>query len=425
MPRAIDGPEAAIEKMIDEAGKTLGWSDKNNTAKTPVHTWYEGKFGNPDPGKYAWDWCDGWVTYVAWHAGQEKAVRCLSGQSYTVAHAQAFKSSGEWHAGAEGIRRGDIVFFDWGSGIEHVGIVTGATDTGEVQTIEGNTLNVVAKRSRARKDIAGYGRPKYGAPAPTTPEVPTVPGKYTAPAFPAGLRPDSAKPSAKGLQAALKAAGYMQKGIAPADNYGPSTQAAVALFHRAHPAISEAEYDPEIGPTGWKVLHEEAYGGADKPKVPAPAPQATESTAGEPAHDYRRVTYGGKTVNVRTKVMLQRAQGLMSRASEFPLTQGSYNKGVAASAGTHDGGGCVDINTNGLNVSVAVQALRKAGFAAWYRTPAQGFSPHIHAVAIGDRELASVARSQVVSYFNGRDGLAGNRADSTARPYPKWAAKYR
>ena len=64
-----------------------------------------------------------------------------------------------------------------------------------------------------------------------------MPG-YTPPPFPTGLRPDSARPSAKGLQAALKAAGYLGKTVAASDNYGPSTQAAVANFHRLHPAIS-------------------------------------------------------------------------------------------------------------------------------------------------------------------------------------------
>ena len=64
----------AVEKMIAFAETTLGWSDENNTVRTPDHTWYNDKFGNPDPSKYAWDWCDGWITYVAWKTGNEAAV---------------------------------------------------------------------------------------------------------------------------------------------------------------------------------------------------------------------------------------------------------------------------------------------------------------------------------------------------------------
>lgn len=422
--------------MVSEAEKTLGWSDENNTKKTPVHTWYEAKFGNPDPSKYAWDWCDGWVTYVAYHAGEEEAVRVEGGQPDTQGHVARFKAAGEWHRGADGVRRGDVVFFDWhdGNGIEHVGLALGPVKDGKLPTIEGNTLNEVAHRSRDVNNIAGYGRPKYGAgattpvPAPPT-EGGSVPSQYTPPPFPKGLRPDHNSPSARGLQRALKAGGWMRKEVPEADNYGPATQAAVAAFYRGHPALSEAAYDPEIGPKGWETLHREAYGGQKPPTKPtAPGPVTNPSPAGEPPADYHRVVYGGKTVNVRTKVMLDRARGLMGLAGHFNLTQGSYNRGVGASAGTHDGGGVVDINTSGLAINATLRALRQAGFAAWYRTPAEGFAYHIHAVAIGDREMSSAARSQVSAYARGRNGLANNRADSApasvGRPVPDWARKY-
>lgn len=147
----------------------------------------------------------------------------------------------------------------------------------------------------------------------------------------------------------------------------------------------------------------------------------------EPAHNYTRTTYSGKTVNQRTKVMLQNAANKFG--GPFALTQGSYNRGgVAASAGTHDGGGVVDISVSGMTAArrqVAVQELRKAGFAAWLRTPSQGFAYHIHACAIGDREMASGAKNQVQAYFNGRDGLARNGVDTNPpRPWPAWANKY-
>ena len=117
----------------------------------------------------------------------------------------------------------------------------------------------------------------------------------------------------------------------------------------------------------------------------------------EPAHNYDRVTYGGRTVNYRTKEMLEQAARIFGRTNGWVITQGSYNKGVGASAGTHDRGGVVDISVSGWSSATrsdAVQALRKAGFFAWLRTPAQGFAYHIHAVAIGDRELSPAARDQ-------------------------------
>lgn len=155
--------------------------------------------------------------------------------------------------------------------------------------------------------------------------------------------------------------------------------------------------------------------------TPPPVPAGDE-----PAHVYTRTTYGGKTVNQRTKVMLQ--QAATAAGVTLTLTQGSYNVGVPASAGTHDGGGCVDINVNNWDSATrtrVIQALRKVGFAAWLRTPSQGFAYHIHANAIGDREMASVAKEQVQQYFNGQNGLAGHGSDTNPpRPWPAWANKY-
>jgi hypothetical protein len=252
---------------------------------------------------------------------------------------------------------------------------------------------------------------------------------YTPPPFPTGLRPGSARPSARGLQKALKDGKYMSTSIAYSDNYGPSTEAAVAAFHRAHPALSEASHDPEIGVRGWGVLHREVY--SEKRLNPnPPAPPSSSPSYNEPAHDYRRVTYGGRTVNVRTRTMLERARIELGMGHAIRLTQGSYNRGVSASAGTHDGGGVVDIDSSQFaSTNAALRALRRAGFAAWLRTPSEGFSYHIHACAIGDREMAASARSQVVAYFRGRNGLANNKPDSApasvGRPSPQWAAKYR
>lgn len=51
MVREANGPEAQIEKMVAAAEATLGWSDENNTVQTPIHTWYNDKFGNPEIGR--------------------------------------------------------------------------------------------------------------------------------------------------------------------------------------------------------------------------------------------------------------------------------------------------------------------------------------------------------------------------------------
>ena len=150
----------------------------------------------------------------------------------------------------------------------------------------------------------------------------------------------------------------------------------------------------------------------------------------------RTDTYGGKRVNTRTRLMLQAADNLLPRWN-FSLVQGSYNPGgVGASAGTHDGGGVVDVSVGGLSSTQMweeVRALRTVGFAAWLRTPAQGFDYHIHAVAIADPDIwqqdgGHVARDQVCSFWRGHNGLAGDGLDNTPSAYRvsfTWWEKYK
>lgn len=267
---------------------------------------------------------------------------------------------------------------------------------------------------------------RQGTTPPPPPPTPEPPVTYTPPPLPAGLRPNSASPSAKPLQAALKKAGYLSASVAPADNYGPATQAAVRKFYEANASHGWSP-DIAIGPLGWAELHREAYGNGDTTPTPPPPPPPVDD--GEPAHNYQRVSYGGKTVNVRTREMLKDAVRHLAVHYDWTpvLTQGSYNTGVGASAGTHDGGGVVDIRTSTMSRSgqeKCVQALRKAGFAAWLRVP-PAFSTHIHAVAIGDRELSSAAKSQIAQWRNDTNGLANHGPDPEPDPYPAWTAKYR
>ena len=121
---------------------------------------------------------------------------------------------------------------------------------------------------------------------------------------------------------------------------------------------------------------------------------------------------GRYRTNRRTKKMMLEAEKL---GGNLVVTQGSYSRNVSASAGTHDGGGCLDFSVRGLTrgqINRRVKALRTVGFAAWYRPALPGvWGPHIHAVAIGTRDLAPIARRQVTAYRNGRDGLRNNRVD--------------
>jgi hypothetical protein len=154
-------------------------------------------------------------------------------------------------------------------------------------------------------------------------------------------------------------------------------------------------------------------------------------------NDYHHVRWGDVTVNRRTADMLHRAETIMRqkyghRGFHIELGQGSYNAGgVSQSAGTHDRGGAADVRTVGHSrreVDDMVRSLREAGFAAWSRGRGHdNFDPHIHAIAIGDRQLSPEAAAQVVDYAHGLNGLANDARDpdrNLGRHVPAWARRY-
>ncbi len=142
----------------------------------------------------------------------------------------------------------------------------------------------------------------------------------------------------------------------------------------------------------------------------------------QPPDDYTRVEVNGWTLNQRTMAMLAHAQQLYGGELEITghaITQGSYHDNGAASFGTHLGGGAVDLSVlrRGTytvlwdDIEPLLRALRAAGFAAWLREYGELYtdSPiHIHAIAIGDRELSPAASEQLTGeagYFRGYSGL--------------------
>lgn len=142
----------------------------------------------------------------------------------------------------------------------------------------------------------------------------------------------------------------------------------------------------------------------------------------KPEENYDLITINSMLLNQRTFSMLEHAQTLYDGKLEitgYHITQGSYTNQVSASFGTHAGGGAVDISVIQYgtykvlydDIEPLIQALRTAGFAAWLRDFDQlypGSPIHIHAIAIGDRDLSPAAQDQLTGefgYFSGFNGL--------------------
>ena len=158
--------------------------------------------------------------------------------------------------------------------------------------------------------------------------------------------------------------------------------------------------------------------------TPIPPQTSTPEPAGclKPPDDYTRVQVDGMPINQRTLAMLTHARELYGGELEingYAITQGSYSGSVDASFGTHLGGGAVDLSVLRRDtytvlwddIEPLIHALRSAGFAAWLRDYGELYSDspiHIHAIAIGDRELSEPAQDQLTGdagYFRGYTGL--------------------
>ncbi|WP_156178956.1 peptidoglycan-binding domain-containing protein [Saccharothrix sp. ST-888] len=252
--------------------------------------------------------------------------------------------------------------------------------------------------------------PLTEAPAATAAALPVVDMEATVlaaqidPRRPDSTQTPGAHDSVLAVEQALQARGLLDARWV--DGYfGTTTIAAYAAFQRS---------------LGYSGLDANGLPGASSLTALGQGRYTITHQIGPGAHLQR----DGYTVNTRTQNMLTEAERLLG--FHLTLDQGSYNPGGdPTSAGTHDGGGVVDINVNGMSSTTrtaVAQALRQVGFAAWVRNPTQGNWPwHIHAAAINDTDLATQAQNQTGDYYLGLNGLANHAADDGPRiPIQTW-----
>jgi CHAP domain len=162
----VDPARQAVNRMLAQARKTIGLGEKPpGSNHNRITVWYNKHIARIGNGP----WCNMAVTYWAGLSANLAAIFAGKriGYAYTVAHAQKFKQKGRWRVGVAGIRRGDVVFFDWGGSrlirnVDHVGLVEQVKGK-KIITIEGNTTGDRCRRVvRNARFIVGYGRPAYG-----------------------------------------------------------------------------------------------------------------------------------------------------------------------------------------------------------------------------------------------------------------------
>lgn len=240
---------ATADQVIAVAASQIGYYKTPGTA-TKFGQWY---------GLPTGQWC---AMFQSWCADQAGALDIIPKHAYTPSGAAWFQAHGQWHSGTAGMKRGDIVYFDFPGApvrISHVGIVE--SGSGPWNTIEGNTSGVsggsqrngglVARKTRSAY-IAGYGRPAYaGAPSPvvSTPSPIQIVGSLAVLA----------------LQRLLNAHGYT---LAEDGIDGPATNGATVDYQSKH----GLDPDGVAGPLTLGSLKGVAPAKPPRPGVPAKKP---------------------------------------------------------------------------------------------------------------------------------------------------------
>lgn len=253
------------QKVIDLALSQCSYHETgNNYTKYAADLDAIPGFYNGPKNGYAWcdvfvDWC--FVKSYGVVGAKELLCQpdnsCGAGCSFS---ADYFRQHGRFHE--RGPQTGDQIFFSYREGeVSHTGLVVEVTGY-SVVTVEGNTSDMVAKRSYPLSDarIYGYGRPDWGEeeepqegqgvivvdPAEGT-NVPTKPVTVSGlPMLRQGMRGEVVRAA----QFLLNGRGASCGRYGADGDFGPATNAAVLAFQRR----SGLEADGIIGPATWAKL---------------------------------------------------------------------------------------------------------------------------------------------------------------------------
>jgi len=136
-------------------------------------------------------------------------------------------------------------------------------------------------------------------------------------------------------------------------------------------------------------------------------------------------TFGGKTFRASKRTISHLKWTRFRLAARHPrarlrVIQGSYNTGVAASAGTHDYDAVLDVEIVGLDWLKAQAFLRACGWAAWWRRSGQWSSPnawHIHMISIPSGLDGSPSEAEILAAYRRLGIRVGRFVPGQVRDY--------
>lgn len=237
--------EKASNSNLDDKTANKGSANYTKYARdfdSKYPNWYNGK-------KNGYAWCDMFVDWCFLTAfGYEKALYLLcqpeksagAGCTYSLRY---YKAKGQFYTSNP--KAGDQIFFGTSAdNSTHTGLVE-KVEGGKVYTIEGNTSDMVARRTYTigASNIVGYGRPNYdGAGSIVTTEPSTGGSTHSV------LRKGSTGSEVEELQRKLTSLGYTLGSVD--GDFGEKTLAAVKAFQKDY----SLDVDGVVGNQTWAAL---------------------------------------------------------------------------------------------------------------------------------------------------------------------------
>lgn len=249
----------AITKVLDLAKGEIGYHEQGDNV-TKYAAYLDSIAGFYNGPKNGFAWCDVFVDYLfvkSFGADIGRRMVCQPLQSAGAGclySAQYYKQAGRWVTYPQ---PGDQIFFSYAPGeYSHTGIVESVAN-GMVNTIEGNTSDMVARRSYplASGSIVGYGRPNWDLVAESSADdfydvsidvQDTASSGYVTVVY----RKGSTGTAVREYQEKLQRLGYDLGRWGADGDFGADTYNAVVKFQRDH----GLDADGEIGPMTMEAI---------------------------------------------------------------------------------------------------------------------------------------------------------------------------